>query len=379
MSRPEGKRAENYTARLRNEMKGINKYVRRVFSKVELTEEDLDRLFSIDNEGVTIVCTHRSHSDYLVTGLEFITRGYQNLRFAAGDNLTGLPFIGILFRKVGSFSVQRSKVTSRQYLFKLADFVKRLLFRGQNVLIYPEGGRSYTGHMLEIKSGLIGSTVMAQKANPQKDYYIIPMACSYSIVPEAKMFSWLLRGKALREKTGVFSKAVGNLLYYGSDIWVYLRLWLFPPRELEIYIDVGTPVPVKSLTDVEGLYRSKAKNEFFANGVAIKECCNQIRHMLLRLYRILPHNIVAYALDINQHTPAEMLETADSVIAVLKQRGCNMKGLADMTTAEIIQAGQKRLVDTKICKRKKKGPVIKNPALIHYYSNAVSDILEDTP
>jgi hypothetical protein len=101
--------------------------------------------------------------------------------------------------------------------------------------------------------------------------------------------------------------------------------------------------------------------------------------MLLRLYRILPHNIVAYALNTNHHTPAEMLETADSVLSVLKQRGCNMKGLAHMSGDEIIQAGQKRLVDTKICKRKKKGLIIKNPALINYYSNAVSDVLEETP
>ncbi|ERP38830.1 1-acyl-sn-glycerol-3-phosphate acyltransferase [Chitinivibrio alkaliphilus] len=378
MSKPSGRSSREYTSRLYSEMAGIEKYVTRVFSKVAFPKEDIDRLFSVDNERVTIVCTHRSHADYLVTGLEFIREGVQNLRFAAGDNLTGLPFIGILFRKVGSFTVQRGRVHNRQYLFRLAEFVKRLLQRGQNVLVYPEGGRSYSGRMLEIKSGLIGSTIMAQKENPERDYYILPMACSYSAVPEAQYFHILLRGKEWRTKKGFFMKSLGSLLYYGADVWTFLQLWLFPPKKNEIYIDVGTPVRVKDITDVEGLYRKNAKNEFFANGRATKECSVFIRKRLLQLYRVLPHNIVAYLMDTKLYYQGESasIEKIEEIISFLSTNECNTKGLDHLSPQEILLQGGETLRSMKVCReRGKKGVVVRKKDLLRYYANTVYDVM----
>ncbi len=57
-----------------------------------------------------IVSSHRSHLDYILLGIHCSKLGYRNLRFAAGDNLTRMPYIGTKFASLGAFPIYRNRV-----------------------------------------------------------------------------------------------------------------------------------------------------------------------------------------------------------------------------------------------------------------------------
>ncbi|MGM0442979.1 MAG: 1-acyl-sn-glycerol-3-phosphate acyltransferase [Fibrobacterota bacterium] len=370
---PDNKEARDYTERIFKEMTNIKHYINRVFTNIEFKDEDVERIFKVENKGLTVVSSHRSHADYMTAGVHLIKNRFQNMRFAAGDNLTDMPILGIHFRKVGAFSVKRDKASSRAYLFQLAEFVKKLLLRGQNIIVYPEGGRSYTGRMLEFKTGIINSTVMAQMANPDKEYYFLPMTCSYSAVPDAELFDVLLKGKKLRSSPSQLKRFWGNLLYYGADLWTYFRVWAFPRNYYRIYLDTADPIPVRDLTDVEGNHRQKSKNEFFANIRSSRECCEKLHRIVLKLYRIMPVHIVSYILLCEIPADARQ-KAAEGILSEMKQQGFNMKGVGPASPSEVLRTGEEMVRAMKIVRGRFGAEKIKKPALLRYYAGAVLDL-----
>ncbi len=356
----------------------LRAYVHRVISCVEMGDDDLARLKSIEQKGISIVSSHRSHLDYLISGVQLIDESVPRVRFAAGDNLTTLPILGRKFKSLGAFSVYRGKASQRSYLFKLADFVKKVLLRGQNLLVYPEGGRSYSGRMLEMKTGLIGAAVMAQKENPNKEYYYLPLTCSYSIVPDARFFPILLKGKQLRDKSkNPLVKMIGSGLYLGSDILTFLKIWLFPLKKSTVYVDIGEHIKIRDVVDIDGTYREKSKNQFFANGVAIKKSAEVIYDAILKTYRIMPHHIVAYLLLKEQFHSESREEFVDSILREVKENGFNRKSLDGKSIAQIMDEGFDLLKRNGVCRGSLRKPHIKSEMLLDYFAGSVKDLRKE--
>ncbi len=159
-------RANKSLKDLTENVAGFTKYMARTFSEIEIN--GLENMQSSEKQQFMLTSTHRSHLDYLLLASELARLGVHHVRFAAGDNLTRLPVLGQRFKKMGAFSVYRGKASQRSYLFKLTEQVKNLIVNGSTVIVFPEGGRSYNGHMLDLKGGITGAAVVAQQENPDR-------------------------------------------------------------------------------------------------------------------------------------------------------------------------------------------------------------------
>lgn len=289
-----------------------------------------------------VCCTHRSHLDYIVLGLKIPEFGADQIRFAAGDNLIRLPFLGKLFRSVGAFSVHRGKASQRSYLMQLAHKVKMIVANGDTVIVFPEAGRSYTGAMLDIKSGIISAGVLAQKENPKQPIYYLPCAINYTKIPDLRAFELLLKGKKIRDASdNIFRKIFGSLLYYLADIRVFLGDWIFK-NKTDIYLNVAKPVALSEITDVEGKYRADGKTAIAANKDAINDCAVLIEKQFYAIFPILPINIAAYLFK-KYGRKGLREDSIEKMLSKLKKMPLCLDTMAKLTVKEIQRTGISQL------------------------------------
>ena len=157
--------------------------------------------------------------DYILLGIHCSKLGYRDLRFAAGDNLIRMPYLGPKFSSLGAFPIYRDRVMSRKYILGLCEDVAAMLDNGDNVIVFPEGGRSYSGAMLKMKAGLIAANIIAQFRSPQRRHYYLPFTVSYEVLPEIGYLSCLEKGRRLRRgKHGLLTRAAGSFFYWGADL-----------------------------------------------------------------------------------------------------------------------------------------------------------------
>jgi len=225
-----------------NNARGEKEYHRRIASVKAAVNDFFDRNFTetridgprldaeeLQKSPVMFVSTHRSHVDYFLAGISFFKMGFRNLRFAAGDNLTKLPYIGPRFLAFGAFAVARDGGFERNYVRNLCAQVVKMLEDGDAVLVFPEGGRSYTGAMLDIKGGILNAALMTQAANPNKDVYLLPAAISYECPPDVPFFPTLLKGRRCARSQATFSSGFwGACITSGRTLWRSRRLCLRP-------------------------------------------------------------------------------------------------------------------------------------------------------
>ncbi|MCL2844813.1 MAG: 1-acyl-sn-glycerol-3-phosphate acyltransferase [Chitinivibrionia bacterium] len=287
-------------------------------------------------------CAHRSHLDYLVLGLKIPEFGASQIRFAAGDNLTRIPFLGSLFRSVGAFSVYRGKSSQRTYLMQLTHKVKMIVANGDTVIVFPEGGRSYNGKMGDIKSGIISAGVLAQKENPKQPIYYLPCGINYTNLPDIRAFDLLFKAKKIRDNSeNVFTKTLGSILYYWADIKVFLGDWIFK-KKTDIYLNVGKPVALSSITDVESKYRAEGKTAIAANKDAINDCATWLEKRFYEIFPILPLNITAYLFK-KYGRKGLREEQVEKMLTQIKKMSFCVDALSNMDTKQILRTGISQL------------------------------------
>ncbi|MCX7727013.1 MAG: 1-acyl-sn-glycerol-3-phosphate acyltransferase, partial [Chitinispirillaceae bacterium] len=196
----------------------VKKFFEDTFCKLDVNGPSID-FDKIKGSPLMIVSTHRSHLDYFVVPYVFFKMGgISNFRFAAGDNLTNLPYIGKKFRSLGAFTVKRDIGFDRRYIQTLCYDTVSMIERGETVLVFPEGGRSYSGDILTLRNGITAALIISQSKDYKRDVFFIPSTVVYDYPPDVKWFSMLLRGKLLRKKTNnFFNRLKGNILYFGAD------------------------------------------------------------------------------------------------------------------------------------------------------------------
>jgi len=315
-------------------------FFNRVVSKIIVLNEE--RIKNMPRGRMMVCCTHRSHLDYIILGLKIPEFGADQIRFAAGDNLTRIPRLGKLFRSVGAFSVYRGKASQRSYIMRLADQVKMMVASGDSVIVFPEAGRSYSGNMLESKSGVLAAGVLAQKDEPKKDIYYLPCAINYTKIPDLRAFDLLLKGKKMRDESkNIFVKLFGGFLYYFADVRVFLNSWIFK-QQTGVFLNVGKPTPLSEITDVEGKFRGEQKSPLVANRDSINECTNWVEKQLTKLFPILPMNIVAYLFE-NLGRNGLTERNVTNTIEKLKSAGFCVDAMTKLSPLEILKTGVKQL------------------------------------
>jgi len=368
---------ENHHTQVAEVSTGIKNFFNKVFSRVHIEGPELNAQ-EIQKSPVMIISTHRSHVDYFFVGNNLFQMGFKNLRFAAGDNLTKLPWIGPRFRAFGAFTVSRDKGFERNYVRKLCTDVIKMLEERDAVLVFPEGGRSYSGSMLEIKGGVLNAALLSQAADLTRDVYLLPVAVSYDCPPDVPFFPLLLKGKNYRKKSNnIFKRMLGNIYYFGADIIAFVKFFL--AKRLwysygSIYMDYQAPISVKSMVDLEANRIEGARDEFSAHRASLDKVSEQIHSTFISLYRVLPIHIISAALKTSGGKAvwiAELENSGRKFKAGAQKAGQNCKTLHNLTDAQIAKEGLNQLRKLKAVRVRRGKVTVLKEHIVNYFSAAV--------
>ncbi len=348
-----------------------------VFSKVHIEGPSLDPE-KIQKQPLMAISTHRSHVDYFLFGHELFKMGFKNLRFAAGDNLTKLPYIGPRFQSFGAFTVARDTGFERNYVRNLCSSVVNMMEDRDLIIVFPEGGRSYSGATLEIKSGILGAAIILQAKHPDEDVYYLPAAVSYEYLPDLPYFKILLKGKKLRKKSNFFLKRlIGNIFYFGGDILAFVPFVL--ARRLNrnygnVYIDYMEPVSIRSIIDIEANRHEGTRDEFSAHRTSMQQFSQIIYSQLKSLYRLLPMHIVAAVLQRKNPLPiAELHDSVSKLIDYLQTKPYNLKQINKLDKPQVVEQGINQLLRFRSIKYSYGLISIKKPEIISYINASIED------
>ncbi|MFP4416693.1 MAG: 1-acyl-sn-glycerol-3-phosphate acyltransferase [Chitinivibrionales bacterium] len=363
-----------YEKEMRRVSNKVENFLKRTFNNIYLNGPQLPA-DTLDKDPTMVVCTHRSQLDYFILGWHLHQMGVPNIRFAAGENLTDLPVIGKKFQGFGAFPIRRAKRLGKNYLRDLCNQVVTMLNDGDNIIVFPEGGRSYKGNMMEVRGGIIGAQVLAQAQSPERNYVFFPFAISYEQLPELPYFSMLERGKSLKSKKGLLNGLFGDLLYFGADALAYAKLLVvnrIGVRYSNVYIDYDKPVAVNDLVDLKANFLPKARDAFSANRVSMQKVGTAIYQKFLRLYRLLPSHILAAHLQ--QHpvsTLQECREAVRPIVENVREQQRNCLSIDKLSDAELVDKGIEQLRKMKSITVHRGTAEVSRPGIVAYYSASI--------
>src|SRR5499425_3001234 len=142
-----------------------------ILRKIERIGENVEVVKAATRAGrVVYASNHRSHTDYLVEPLVLDDNGIRPPIIAAGINLFGGP-LGLIHKYVTGAIPVRRNIKDPAYLVTLKAYVAEML-KKHDLFFYPEGGRSYSGELKPVKTGLIHAALTAERTK----LVIIPTA-----------------------------------------------------------------------------------------------------------------------------------------------------------------------------------------------------------
>jgi len=354
---------------------GVRRFFERTFSKNEFVIPDriLERL---GDSPTMIVSTHRSHADYFLLGSTLYHMGLKDVRYAAGDNLTKLPYLGPRFQGWGAFPVERHRARDRSYITKLADQFAGMLLNKQNVILFPEGGRSYKGDLMSINQVVLGGAVLAQARDQSRDVKLLPCAISYEQLPELPYFDILQKGRTMRKPGNSWlTRRLGDLLYFGPDLWAFTKL-LFASRfgrsYGSLYVDFGEPFSLRSCVDLEANRNPTATEEFWAHRASAQKLADVVRDKLFGLYRLLPMHVVAHALkDVAALPRTELQRKSVNIVRHCAAQGRNLTTMKNFTEAGVVDEGIRQLKLRRAVSVRGGVVTVRKRSIVNYYAAAI--------
>lgn len=189
----------------------------KLFDGVEVKNlENVRELAEKDYE-IVYISTHRSHLDYLLTSYIIYRSGLPSPHIAAGINLNFWP-IGWFLRRAGAFFIRRSFRGNRLYTAVVNEYIHYLLTHGYPITLFPEGGRSRTGKLLPLKTGMLSMIVQSFIRNHQRPVALIPVYLGYDKVMEVGSYMKELSGKSKKKESALALLRARKFLslYYGK-------------------------------------------------------------------------------------------------------------------------------------------------------------------
>jgi len=176
-----------------------------ILRKIERVGENQALAVDAAKKGrVVYASNHRSHIDYLVEPLVLDDAGIRPPIIAAGINLFGGP-LGLIHKHVTGALPIRRNTKDPAYLITLKAYVSELLHK-HDLFVYPEGGRSYSGELKPMKSGLISACLDAGI----KGLTLVPVAVSYDLVLE----DHVIARQKVKRRQKAFSREIAELVRY---------------------------------------------------------------------------------------------------------------------------------------------------------------------
>ncbi len=148
-------------------------------------------LRELASEATLVLCpTHVSNLDSPLIGLALYLAGLPPFLYGAGLNLFSNPVMGWFMRRLGAYTVDRTK-SAALYKEVLKDYSTRALVTHHHSLFFPGGTRSRSGHLESaLKKGLLGTAITAWQELLDRDatkseVYVVPMTLSFQLCLEA--------------------------------------------------------------------------------------------------------------------------------------------------------------------------------------------------
>src|SRR5437870_5511736 len=186
-----------------------------ILRKIERKHENLYHVTAaVRSHRLVYASNHRSHTDYLVEPLVLDDNGVRPPLIAAGINLFGGP-LKLLHRHVTGAIPIRRNTKDPAYLITLKAYVAEILKR-HDLFLYPEGGRSYSGELKPVKTGLIHAALTAGRS----DLVIVPAAIAYDLVLEDHILARQRVKKGQRAFTRELAEMVRYAVGYRSRAFV---------------------------------------------------------------------------------------------------------------------------------------------------------------
>lgn len=166
------------------------------------------------------------------------------------------------------------------YTILIDKYLNRMLSLGVDTLIYPEGGRTYSGAIREARIKRLFKNVIKIQQNPgyHKTISIVPISLTYSLVPEAEQLIGSFHGGTIIPPSSLFHD-----LQYGDDLYRSFRpviktktdfplIKAYTGKGIPIYCVIGKPIPLKDNPSI-----------------SLHECFEIVKKNL----KILPHYFIA--------------------------------------------------------------------------------------
>ncbi len=284
---------------------------------------------------VAYASNHRSHIDYLVEPLVLDDAGIRPPIIAAGINLFGGP-LGLIHKHVtGALPIRRNK-KDPAYLITLKAYVSELLHK-HDLFFYPEGGRSYSGELKVVKSGLINACLDAQVPGLK----LLPVAVAYDLVLE----DHVIARQRVKRAQKAFSREIAELVRYAVGY------------RSRAFVTFGKPIALASI-DPE-------------NKKAVMELTRHVRHQLGKLYQVLPTAVLAAAMT-KSSTKAELASRINGLLDTLRAADGNM---SVSTAAEVLDAATEPLVTRNIIVVEGGRYRVRERNVLRYYARSLAHLL----
>ena len=316
---------------LKHPLYPILRKVRRLPEHVELAQA------ATRSNRVVYASNHKSHLDYLVELLVLDDHGIRPPVTAAGINLFS-GAVGLLNRHVtGAIPIRRNS-RDPAYLATLRAYVAELVQR-HDLFLYLEGGRSYSGEIKPMKTGLLQAVMLARRP----DVVIVPVAIAYDLVLEDQT----LARQGVKRRQRHFAAEVAEMVRYAVGY------------ESRAFVTFGQPM---SLATVDPDSRRDL--------VMLKR---HTREAIGKLYKVLPTALLAAALRPSMPRQ-DLVDRIDQLLDALRRANANLG--VETGRAAVEQATEPLVARSVIVVRGNRYR-IRDRHVLRYYARTLTHLLPD--
>ena len=259
-----------------------------ILRKIERRVEHLEIVETATRAGRVIYASnHRSHTDYLVEPLVLDDNGVRPPIIAAGINLFGGP-LGLIHKHVTGAIPIRRNTKDPAYLVTLKAYVAEML-RTQDLLFYPEGGRSYSGELKNPKTGLLHAALQSETPG----LMIVPTAIAYDLVLE----DHILTRQRVKRSQRTFARELAEMVRYAVGY------------RSRAFVTFGRPIPLDG-------WEPESRRD-------VLELGRLTRQSIGKLVKVLPTSVFATAMRPSV-SRRDLEARADAVIETLRAVGANL-------------------------------------------------------
>ncbi|HYB94822.1 MAG TPA: 1-acyl-sn-glycerol-3-phosphate acyltransferase [Vicinamibacterales bacterium] len=307
-----------------------------ILRKIERVGERQQLVIDAAKKGRLVYASnHRSHIDYLVEPLVLDDAGVRPPIIAAGVNLFGGP-LGLIHKHVTGALPIRRNTKDPAYLITLKAYVSELLHQ-HDLFFYPEGGRSYSGELKPMKTGLLNAALDAQLPGLR----LIPVAVAYDLVLE----DHVIARQGVKRSQKAFSREIAELVRYAVGY------------RSRAFVTFGKPIAIDGI-DAE-------------NKKEVMDLTRHVRQQIGTLYKVLPTAVLAAAMKPSV-TRADLKARIAGVLETLEAVGAN---LAVTTADEVLEMATEPMATRNIIVVEQGLYRVRERNVLRYYARSLAHLL----